>query len=95
MYKENRAYDEAGVILTQREDIRALFTDIDMPGSMDGVRLARKAREFRPDVEIIIVSDRVRPEPNVLPARKHFLLNALLHRLFGQQLHRMASNDEP
>ena len=36
--------DEAIAILETRKDIRIVFTDIDMPGSMDGLKLARKGR---------------------------------------------------
>lgn len=92
---EAKDADEAVAILTQREDIRILFTDIDMPGSMDGIGLARKVRECRPDVEIIIVSGRVRPGSNVLPARSMFFSKPYNTGQVAQQLHRMASNDEP
>ena len=36
--------DEAIRILESRNDIRAVFTDVHMPGSMDGLRLARVVR---------------------------------------------------
>ena len=36
--------DEAIRILESRNDIRAVFTDVQMPGSMDGMRLARVVR---------------------------------------------------
>lgn len=36
--------DEAIAILEKRKDIRIVFTDIDMPGSMDGLKLARAIR---------------------------------------------------
>jgi CheY-like chemotaxis protein len=37
--------DEAIAILEARKDIRIVFTDIDMPGSMDGLKLARAIRD--------------------------------------------------
>ena len=37
--------DEAIAILERRKDIRIVFTDIDMPGSMDGLRLAHAIRK--------------------------------------------------
>jgi CheY-like chemotaxis protein len=37
--------DEAILILESRTDIRIVITDIDMPGSMDGLKLARGAEE--------------------------------------------------
>ncbi len=48
--------DEAIAILEARSDIRILFTDIRMPGSMDGLKLARAVRDRWPPVKIIITS---------------------------------------
>jgi CheY-like chemotaxis protein len=45
--------DEAIRILESRSDIRAVFTDVKMPGSMDGVRLARVVW---PPVALIVTS---------------------------------------
>jgi two-component system, response regulator PdtaR len=47
--------DEAVALLEERADIRVLFTDVDMPGSMDGVALAHYARSNRP-MRIIVAS---------------------------------------
>lgn len=43
-------------ILETRDDIGILFTDIDMPGEMDGLDLARTVRKRWPHIAIIIVS---------------------------------------
>jgi CheY-like chemotaxis protein len=48
--------DEAVRILESRNDIRVVFTDIDMPGSMDGAKLAACIRYRWPPVEIILTS---------------------------------------
>jgi CheY-like chemotaxis protein len=40
--------DEAIRILESRNDIRAVFTDVQMPGSMDGLRLARVVKAYLP-----------------------------------------------
>jgi CheY-like chemotaxis protein len=48
--------DEAIRILESRNDIRAVFTDVRMPGSMDGVRLARAVRSRWPPVALIVTS---------------------------------------
>ena len=48
--------DEAIAILEARKDIRIVFTDIDMPGSMDGLKLARAIRDRWPPIELILTS---------------------------------------
>lgn len=48
--------DEAIAILEARKDIRIVFTDIDMPGSMDGLKLARAVRDRWPPIELILTS---------------------------------------
>src|SRR4051794_9847689 len=50
--------DEAIRILESRNDIRAVFTDVQMPGSMDGLRLARVVRNRWPPVALIVTSGR-------------------------------------
>jgi CheY-like chemotaxis protein len=54
--------------LEERCDIRVVFTDVDMPGSMDGIMLAIRIRSRWPDVQIIITSGRPWPEEAVVPA---------------------------
>ena len=48
--------DAAFRLLESHPDIGILFTDVDIPGSMDGLTLARVARERRPPVMIIVAS---------------------------------------
>ncbi len=59
--------DEALELLGKVPDIRLLFTDIDMPGSMDGLRLAAAVRDRWPPVHIIVVSGKQRPTASELP----------------------------
>lgn len=51
--------DEAMKILESREDISLLFTDIQMPGSMDGLKLAHAAHSRWPHIKIILVSGQI------------------------------------
>jgi CheY-like chemotaxis protein len=48
--------DEAVAILESRSDIALLLTDIQMPGSMDGLKLAHTVHERWPPIRIILVS---------------------------------------
>jgi two-component sensor histidine kinase len=48
--------DEAMAILESRRDISLLFTDIQMPGSMDGLKLAHAVHGRWPHIKIILVS---------------------------------------
>jgi CheY-like chemotaxis protein len=52
--------DEAIAILENRDDIGVVVTDIQMPGSMDGLMLARSVNERWPPLDVIIVSGNAR-----------------------------------
>src|SRR5215467_4906465 len=47
---------EAIAILEARKDIRIVFTDVDMPGTMDGLKLAHVIRTRWPPIELIVTS---------------------------------------
>jgi two-component sensor histidine kinase/CheY-like chemotaxis protein len=51
--------DEALAILEARSDIVLLFTDIQMPGSMDGLKLAQAVHQRWPAIKIILVSGKL------------------------------------
>ena len=53
--------DEAIAVLEARQDVHLVFTDIDMPGSMDGIKLAAAVRDRWPPVHIIITTGKARP----------------------------------
>ena len=59
--------DEAIAILKVRPDIHVVFTDIQMPGSMDGLKLARFVRDRWPPIKIIATSGRVAVGDGDLP----------------------------
>ncbi len=52
--------DEAVAILEARSDIALLFTDIQMPGSMDGLKLAHAVHRRWPPIKIILVSGQLK-----------------------------------
>jgi two-component sensor histidine kinase/CheY-like chemotaxis protein len=64
--------DEALSILESRSDISLLFTDIQMPGSMDGLKLAHAVHDRWPAIKIILVSGQVKPSDAETPADSRF-----------------------
>jgi CheY-like chemotaxis protein len=70
---EARDADEAVVLLESRTDITLLFTDINMPGSMDGLKLAHAVRDRWPPIKILLVSGQVRLPPSELPSNSCFV----------------------
>lgn len=59
-------------LLEKHDDIGVLFTDIDMPGSMDGLKLAHAVRERWPPVSIIVASGHMKARPEDLPENGMF-----------------------
>jgi CheY-like chemotaxis protein len=84
--------DQAIALLESRSEIAVLFTDIDMPGSMDGLELAFAVSNRWPAIEILIASGHIRLRQSALPPRGRFLgkpycaaaMIAELHSLVGQ-----------
>jgi DNA-binding NtrC family response regulator len=64
--------DEAIVALESRDDIRIVLTDVDMPGSMDGLRLAAVVRNRWPPIQLVVVSGHMLIEHAQLPERSRF-----------------------
>ncbi len=65
--------DEAFEILKRHDDIVAVLTDVDMPGSMDGFEFARLVSQGWPEVGVLVISGKTRPGPRDLPPRGGFL----------------------
>jgi CheY-like chemotaxis protein len=64
--------DEAIHILDTHPEIRLMFTDIDMPGSMDGLKLAQAVRNRWPPVKIIVASGQRQLSDELLPVEGRF-----------------------
>lgn len=81
--------DEAVAILESRSDIALLFTDIQMPGSMDGLGLARSVHGRWPPIKIILVSGQVRPTSLDIPPDSRFFGKPLEDEVMILQLQSM------
>jgi CheY-like chemotaxis protein len=64
--------DEALTMLSNGS-FTLLLTDIDMPGSMDGLELARTVYARWPSIAVVITSGRRLPRPNEMPGESQFL----------------------
>lgn len=69
------AWDAASAIqvLETRTDIRLVVTDVEMPGSLDGMKLAAAVRDRWPPIEIVLVSAQPAPDVEILPVRVEFI----------------------
>ena len=65
--------DEAIALLEARNDIKVVFTDINMPGRIDGLRLAHAIRHRWPPVALVLTSGHGRVRNEDMPARGLFL----------------------
>ena len=72
--------DIAVQLLSDHPDIRLVFTDIDMPGSMDGLKLAAAIRDRWPPVKLIVTSGRYGTTKPSLPAGSMFFTKPYSHR---------------
>lgn len=80
--------DEAIGILEARADIRLVFTDVEMPGTIDGVKLAHYIRERWP-IHLIIASGKVILEESQLPAGARFFSKPYHENSIVEEMTRM------
>lgn len=64
---EAASADAALLVMERVDDIAILFTDVDMPGSMNGLELAAHVRNTRPSVKILITSGIFNVDQSPLP----------------------------
>lgn len=84
--------DQAISILEARTDIGLVFTDIDMPGSMDGVKLAHYVRHRWPPIHIVVASGKAIVEESELPPGSRFFSKPYSDRLIAHTLRRMITS---
>jgi len=72
--------DQALSILESETAVTALLTDIDMPGSMNGITLATVTASRWPDCKIIVISGRYSPDQGSLPDGARFMSKPVSER---------------
>jgi CheY-like chemotaxis protein len=65
--------DEALRLLAAHPDISVVFSDVEMPGALDGLALASRATELRPGIGIVLTSGGRALERCELPCESHFV----------------------
>src|SRR3954469_16425374 len=83
--------DEAIMILETRRDIRVVFTDIRMPGSMDGLKLAHAVRDRWPPVHIVATSGQYAFQEGDLPTGAVFFPKPYSPDKVAQTFHLLTS----
>ena len=81
--------DAAFAILESRSDIALLFTDIQMPGSMDGLKLAHAVHQRWPPIKIILVSGQSRLANIDIPPNSRFFGKPLVAGEMIAEMHDM------
>jgi CheY-like chemotaxis protein len=67
-----RSADEALDVLHRQRDVDAVFTDVQMPGSMNGLALAKQVRQMQPQLYVLITSGDTAPSER-LPDNADFV----------------------
>ena len=65
--------DQAYAFLDRHSSLQLLFTDVQMPGELDGFGLARIVAQRWPHIRVVIASGAVVPGPNDLPGNARFI----------------------
>jgi DNA-binding NtrC family response regulator len=84
---------EALAVLDQRPGIQAVFTDIQMPGRLDGIDLARHLADRRPEIAVLVTSGRSYNAPDDLPAASRFIPKPYMPRAVASILREMIPDD--
>ena len=83
--------DEAIAILEARKDIRIVFTDVDMPGTMDGLKLAHAIRSRWPPIELIVTSGHFTLSDADMPKRGRFFSKPFRDQDIVSAIHRFVT----
>ncbi|QCJ00581.1 response regulator [Agrobacterium larrymoorei] len=84
--------DHAIAVLEANPIIQIVLTDIQMPGSMDGLRLAHYVRDRYPPTVLVIASGAVKVTDSDLPDRAMFVAKPFDPRFILRQIERLSSS---
>ena len=69
----NHAEEALAIVQAGPADVSLLFTDIHMPGTMDGLALVHHVHEHWPNIRLLVASGKARLGATDLPPGCHFL----------------------
>lgn len=76
------------------ESVVLLFSDVDMPGTIDGFGLARHVAEHWPRIEIVIASGHMLPNKGDMPQKATFISKPFNQRTVHEHLREMLPDDK-
>ncbi|MBC7505043.1 MAG: response regulator [Sandarakinorhabdus sp.] len=88
---EAESADEAIVILNRDSSISVVLTDVHMPGSIDGLKLAHYVRDRFPPTVLVVTSGESNPRQADLPTDSVFVPKPFDPQLVLDQIKRMAA----
>jgi two-component system, response regulator PdtaR len=93
---EAKNADAALKLMETRHDVRLLFTDIQMPGALDGMDLVRQVHDRWPNVLLVVTSGQRKPTRAEIPDDGRFIAKPYeAEELFGEVDDLMRKSDRP
>jgi CheY-like chemotaxis protein len=87
--------EEGLSVLDRNEDVGLLFTDINMPGALDGLQLAERVRRVRPDIALVATSGSAGPIGGALPSGSRFIPKPYTAHALMTAIRDVVSDDAP
>jgi CheY-like chemotaxis protein len=87
--------DEAIRVLESRDDIDLVFTDVQMPGTMDGIKLSHYIRNRWPPIKLIVASGASILEESSLPMGSRFFSKPYDDLTIIEAMARLLSSEHP
>ena len=91
VFEAEHAEAALGVLQIHAPRIHVLFTDIQMPGAMDGLALAHHTAKNWPQVALLLTSARPRPHRRNLPEKCRFLAKPYRHEHVIRHIRELAA----
>ena len=85
--------DEAFEVLKKRPEIKAVLTDVDMPGSLDGFEFARLVSQGWPALGVLVISGKRAPNRGDMPERAVFAQKPLRSARLVEQVRALIASE--